>query len=127
MKYGYVRIKKVDGKVENIRLRDPKKIDFAEFFDRKDIKGIAVPNSVTFVDEYAFAYCENLTSIKLPTGTISNSAFEKCTCLKKLVINSEKAVIGKFAFFDCISLTQIKLPKNIIINETAFLCCPIKL
>ncbi|MCL2134509.1 MAG: leucine-rich repeat domain-containing protein, partial [Candidatus Bathyarchaeota archaeon] len=78
------------------------KIGYNAFF-RRDIVSVVIPNSVTSIDESAFALCEKLKNITIPNSVTS---------------------IGKDAFFWCHELTSITIPNSVTnINSTAFRGC----
>ncbi len=86
----------------------------------------AIPNSVTSIGEYAFAYCTSLTSVTIPDSvtSIDRVAFEGCTSLKSVTIPNSVTSIGAWAFRDCTSLTRVTIPDSVTsIGERAFLGC----
>ena len=70
---------------------------------------IAIPNSVTSIDDDAFSYCYDLTSITIPDSvtSIGNYAFDGCTGLTSVTIGNGVTSIGERAFVDCTGLTTI--------------------
>src|SRR5574344_20211 len=74
-----------------------------EAFSESGIYEIDIPNSVTYIGQSAFWYCENLTRVKMSSSIsyIGNIAFEKCQALKSFEfngnsnfqVNSEKTLI----------------------------------
>ena len=60
---------------------------------------IVIPDSVTYIDDYAFAY-SILSEITLSENVlqIGESAFGGCWCLKKIVIKNYSMHIGRNAF-----------------------------
>ncbi len=81
---------------------------------------------VTSIANRAFANCENLESITLPSKVtvIGNDAFSRCTNLYNVVLPSSLVSIGERVFMECTSLTSIKIPKKVeTIGFGAFLNC----
>jgi len=68
-----------------------------------------IPNSVWYIDSYAFEDCTYLTSVTIPNSVlyIKDEAFRGCTSLSSVTIpNSLKSISGS-AFNGCTSLTSI--------------------
>ena len=115
------------------------------------LKQIAVPNSISIIQDKAFGEsgltsidlsktqtftigyssfnsCSNLAEIILPTTlrSIGDRAFDSCSNLRS-VKNLEKTIVSKidtFAFYQCTNLLNIKLPQTLeILGEAAFYQC----
>lgn len=87
-----------------------------------------IPNSVTSIANYAFAYLNNLsmTSIVIPNSVkkIGKSSFRSCLKLTSVEIPNSVESIGDYAFCDCKDLTSITIPNSVkIISEGAFDGC----
>ena len=85
-----------------------------------------IPNSVTSIEEYAFSYCSNLTSITIPSSvtSIGERAFYDCSNLTSITIPPGVTSIEKFTFGNCKSLTSITIPSNVTyIEGDAFSYC----
>ena len=67
-----------------------------------------IPDSVTSIGSYAFAWCESLTSITIPDSvtSIGDDAFFGCVSLTSITIPDSVTSIGKWAFSGC-SLTSV--------------------
>lgn len=77
----------------------------------------------TDIGEKAFRYCENLTSITIPSDitSIGSFAFKDCQELRSVKIPNSVTYIGYSAFSGCTNLTSIKIPDSIdTINHYAF-------
>ena len=95
-----------------------------EYVDGKGI--IVFDGDVTRIGDTAFGYCENLTSISLPSSVkrIESCAFVFCTGLTDIYLPDDITVIDNDAFNYCISLTNVILPKNLAtIGDYAFNEC----
>ncbi len=82
--------------------------------------------SVTSIGEFAFSYCDSLTSITIPDSVteIGWSAFEKCTSLTSITIPNSVTSIGEGAFDGCTSLISITIPDSVTyIDDYAFSDC----
>ena len=78
------------------------------------------------VGAYAFAYCNNLTSLDLPSTTnkIGGYAFSDCSGLNSLTLPSMVSEIGEYAFSDCLGLNSLALPSTVReIGKYAFKGC----
>ena len=67
-----------------------------------------IPESVTTIGDFAFAYKMSLEEVKCPTGlkTIGRDAFYMCWNLKEININPADVSIGRDAFADCTELKK---------------------
>ena len=84
--------------------------------------------SVTSIGDYAFAYCDSLTSVTIPDSvtSIGSSAFSDCTSLTLTSVTIPDSVtsIGREAFSDCTSLTSVTIPDSVTsIGDSAFESC----
>ena len=83
-----------------------------------------IPNTVTAI-RYAFAGCEDLTSIDIPNSVteIGRYAFDNCG-LTHIDIPSSVTLIGDNAFSDCDGLTEVDIPGSVTaISSSAFSFC----
>ena len=81
---------------------------------------------VVAIGDFAFAYCENLTSVTVPDGVthIGRAAFRACTNLSSVHVPESVTSIGANAFSYCSALESIVLPKNVAsIDSEAFIAC----
>ena len=87
---------------------------------------VTIPNSVSSIGKYAFAYCTALTSINIPNSvtSIGSFAFEGCTGLTSVTIPNSVTSIGSSAFQNCSSLTSVTIPNSVTyIGYSAFQNC----
>ena len=117
----------------------------------KGMVGMTIPESVTSIGDYAFAYsvsldmvvipegvthlgtgafysCSSLTSVVLPDRltSISDRLFEYCERLAEVSINDGIARIGNKSFSGCESLVSIVVPDGVTsIGDYAFAECTI--
>ena len=81
---------------------------------------------VTAIGDYAFYYCDNLTSVSIGNSvtTIGDAAFGDCTNLTSVVIPDSVTTIGDAAFGDCTNLTSVVIPDGVTtIGDSAFAWC----
>ena len=85
-----------------------------------------IPNSVTTIGDFAFSFCQGLTSITIPNSvtTIGSSTFEYCHGLTSITIPNSVTNIGNKAFSNCKNLASVTMSKSITsISEELFLGC----
>lgn len=82
--------------------------------------------AVAHLDDFAFYYCEGITSVTLPAGLTSISAytFYGCSALMSIDIPDGVTEIGGYAFYGCSALKTIDLPSGLdSIGSDAFEQC----
>ena len=91
---GTVKITKYIGSAEKVEI--PEKIN---------------GKSVTSIGNYAFEYCENITSVTIPDSvtSIGFCVFSNCTSLTSITIPNSVTSISGGAFENCTSLTAINV------------------
>ena len=93
------------------------------------LTSLSLPNSVTTIEEGAFAYCSGFTGdLVIPNSvtTIEASAFFTCYAFDgDLVLGNSVSSIGSWAFNSCDGLTGVlNIPSNVeSIGEDAFVYC----
>ena len=128
--YTYMYLRKAFDKI-NIKLEIENGIEEIKPFI---FKGLSWIKQVSFeknsrlkrIGEFAFANCNNLTSITIPSSvtSISSSAFEGCSKLTSMIIPEGGTSIEDYAFYYCRSLTSITIPEGVTsIGSYAFMGC----
>ena len=93
------------------------------------LTSLSIPNSVTTIEEGAFAYCSGFTGdLVIPNSvvTIEPSAFHTCYAFDgDLVLGNSVSTIGAWAFNSCDGLAGVlNIPSNVAsIGEDAFVYC----
>lgn len=90
------------------------------------ITEIAVPQTITALENNVFSGCQQLQKVTLsPTlRTIGSSTFENCTALSEMVVPEAVTSIGNNAFSGCSALSSITLPETLTkIGSYAFDGC----
>lgn len=79
------------------------------------ITEIAVPQTITALENNVFSGCQQLQKVTLsPTlRTIGSSTFENCTALSEMVVPEAVTSIGNNAFSGCSALSSITLPETL--------------
>ncbi|MDP4270212.1 MAG: leucine-rich repeat domain-containing protein [Bacteroidota bacterium] len=84
------------------------------------------PATVTSIGNYAFAFCDSLTSVTIPTSviTIGENAFNYCKSITSIDIPNSVTTIGSYAFAHCDTLLSITIPSSVTsIGNNAFTEC----
>ncbi len=95
------------------------------------ISDTTLPNTLTTIDNEAFAYNSEISSLTLPEGveTIGKRAFSYCSNLTTLAIPESVRTIGGKAFANNPKLTTLKAPslnENLVAAEDAFENTPLE-
>ncbi len=88
--------------------------DYA-FNSCSNLTSVIIPSGVTYIGNYAFTSCTSLTSVNMPIGveSIGTSTFNNCTSLISVNIPSSVTSISGNAFYNCSSLTSIIIPSSV--------------
>ena len=70
---------------------------------------------VTSIGDWAFTFCNSLTSITIPDSvtSIGYRAFGWCSSLTSIMISDSVISIGEWAFAGCSNLTSITIPESV--------------
>lgn len=97
-----------------------------EDYEAPCLETLVIPEGVTKINDYAFAYCTNLKSVTFPESIefIGYRAFEGCEELEDIQLPARLSKIADYAFSDCSSLMSVILPETLTeIGEGAFNGC----
>ena len=92
----------------------------------KTDESYTVPETVTIIEDYAFSYCYDLTSVVIGNSvtSIGKRAFYGCNGLTSVEIPNSVISIGEYAFGSCNGLTNVEISNSVIsIGECAFFAC----
>ncbi len=83
-------------------------------FAYSNLERITLPDSIVQLDDYAFAYCEKLSDVRLGNGieTIYNATFAFCPNLKEIEIPDSLLSVGQYAFAGT-GLESVTLPASL--------------
>ena len=90
------------------------------------LTSITIPNSVTTIGDFAFSGCSGLTSVNIPNSvtSIGNYAFYRCSGLASVTIPNSITTIGDYVFYGCSGLTSVTIPNSVTtIGKSAFDAC----
>ena len=78
------------------------------------IKQVVIKDGVTTIGNYAFQYCENMTSVTIPSTvtSIGADAFYQCSGLTSVTIPSTVTELKEFAFYRA-GLTSVTIPESV--------------
>lgn len=100
-------------------------------FSGEPVESVSIPETVKRIEETAFSFCKNLTSVTIPNGVtyigfyafecsglvtasigdgvthIDNKAFSSCRSLSTVSIGKSVEKIGKRAFEECGAITKL--------------------
>lgn len=96
------------------------------FSELSSLRTLALPDSVTAIEDGAFLGCERLSSISFPDDleTIGDSAFQDCTALDDVTLPSEITILPNKVFLGCESLSSIVIPDSVTsLGYSAFESC----
>lgn len=97
-------------------------------FETSSIEEVIIPESVYFIEPYAFGGCTRLKHIELPQHLRYIEARVLCDCdsLTNIVIPDKVEEISHHAFSDCANLKEVTIPKSVrFIDQLAFFGCSI--
>ena len=84
-------------------------------FDSSGLIDVEIPNSVLYLNSYAFYNCQNLLNVKIAGSVnyIGGQAFDECRNLKNVEIENGVRIIGSLAFRKCYNLTSVYIPNSV--------------
>ena len=90
-------------------------IGSAAFAGCNGMTSVTIPSSVSSIGFSAFFGCTGLTSVNFPSGltTIGDYAFSGCTGLTGVNFPSGVTTIGDYAFSGCTGLTSVTIPSGL--------------
>ena len=91
-----------------------------------NLTSLKLPNSITTFGDHAFFNYTNLTSFEIPNSisTVGMYAFSECSALESISIPNSVTSIGVKAFEKCTSLASLTLPESVVsIGNDAFNGC----
>ncbi len=96
------------------------------YLNNELVTDLVIPEGITSIGNYAFAWCSSLESITIPNSvtSIGDSAFYYCSSLESVTISKGVTSIEKAAFYNCSSLKSVTIPDSVTsIESSAFDGC----
>lgn len=115
-----------NGTAKSVVIPDSVKHIVDAFEYNETILNVSMSDNVITVGDYSFAFCDNLTSVRLSKNlrSIGYSAFNECARITKMVIPDRVESIDALAFNYCGSMTALDLGKSVrTIGIDAFYSC----
>lgn len=104
-------------------VKKPKKKDKINLI----LTNIVFPETVRYIDDYAFEGCVGLEELKFPDGLLSigNSSFEACSSLTVLRFPKGFQRCDDEAFYNCSGLKEVYFPDTLTyMSNNVFSGCP---
>ena len=83
----------------------------------RSIRSVYIPNTMEFINTYAFKNCENLASVTFEEESnlelLTIDVFRGCSSLSSITLPDSLKSIGTGAFKDCTSLDSIIIPEGV--------------
>ena len=86
--------------------------------DGKVVTRLEVPAGINAVHNYAFVYCDSLTSVTVEAGSIGRSAFYKCANIEDVTLGDSVASVGLQAFYGCSKIWNLTLGRDLQLLES---------
>lgn len=100
------------------------------FANRKNLKSVTIPTSISVIPTAAFYQCDNLTDVVIPETVreVGNFAFYKCGLLRSAKLPSTLERLGMGAFYGCTNLKEQVLSNklDVLAQGTFFMCRGLK-
>ena len=112
--------------VRSYLMKGSRKFGMWAFWQCTSLESVALPSSVTEINERAFGDCSNLREVVFNEGLENTGmgAFGQCTSLESVVLPSSNTIIHTLAFDDCSNLREITLNNGLQkIGMKAFCHC----
>lgn len=89
------------------------------------MRSVTIPNSLTYISDYAFSQCKNLEEIHFGKNitSIGKWAFYWCSALTTLDLPESIVTLGKSCFLGCTALTSVYVPASVTSMESNFVAC----
>ena len=92
----------------------------------ENLVGIHIPANVTSIKSYTFYYCSNMETVNIPNGvtSIASNAFCECSMLQNVTIPNSVKTIWDRAFYGCSGIETITIGSGVTsFGKEAFSGC----
>ena len=81
----------------------------------EELKSVQLPSTVRGVNSCAFLGCTNLQQVSIPTTiqSVNSCAFTGCTSLEQVVLPRRMELVDSLTLYCCASLTSVVLPHRV--------------
>lgn len=96
------------------------------YINGEELTSLTIPNDLTEIKEGAFEGCSSITSLEINSENltnIDNKAFYLCSSLESVKISAKELTIGLEAFTSCLALKTLNLNGVVKICQDAFFNC----
>lgn len=93
------------------------------YSNNSQLTSVTLPDSISSIGQHAFAYCDKITSIKIPScvTNLEGYVFSGCEELGTVTFQEGLTSIGEHAFYGCNKLKSILLPDSLTeVKDGAF-------
>ena len=101
-------------------------VGYGAFAECNNLTSVNLPSTITSIDAYAFGNCQKLTSVNVPptVTSIGQGAFNGCVALYSVNIPKGVKNIEPSTFYGCKALSSITIPDGVTsIGTLAFYQC----
>lgn len=81
--------------------------------DGQLVTRLEVPAGVDAIHDYAFIYCDSLTSVTVEGASISRSAFYQCANIEEVTLGDNVASVDQQAFYGCPKIEKLTLGRGL--------------
>ena len=129
----YEIVKYIPYSIESTEITLPEKVNERNivgiakdaFKAENTITSVTIPDTYTYISDYAFYDCDALKEVKLSADleTIGEGAFQNCDSLRDIKLPETLKEVSAFAFKDCKSIKTMDLSSIEKIQIGAFMNC----
>lgn len=103
------------------------RIDIQAFYNKSNVTGVEIPNTVKTLGDRVFEKCANLKSVTISDSVTSfgKLMFFNCFRLEDVILGNGMTSIPGATFANCKQLKKLTIPESVTsISDTEFIECP---